>query len=56
MIEELEKRIIKLEKENKRLVRFANNVDYELFKLAGKVELLEGNLDYLESVVDALHD
>lgn len=56
MTEKLEKRIIKLEKENKRLVRFVNYVEYELFKLNGNVEVLEDNLDYLDSLVDSLQD
>lgn len=56
MTEELEKRIAKLEKEVKRLVNFADGTGYELFKFGGKVELLEENLDYLDSVVDSLQD
>ena len=56
MTDNLEKRIIKLEKEVQRLVSFAEGTGYELFKFGEKIELLEENLDYLDSVVDSLQD
>lgn len=56
MNQEIEKRINELEKEVKRLVNYLDGLGYEQFKMGGRIEVLEGNLDYLDSVVDALHD
>ena len=56
MIDNLEKRIFKLEKENKQLFHIVNEISYDLFKANQKIEELQGNLDYFGSVVDSLQD
>ncbi|MBG9987874.1 hypothetical protein HZY88_02655 [Aerococcaceae bacterium DSM 111176] len=56
MTEKLEKRIFKLEKENERLFHIVNEISYDLFKANQEIEELQGNLDYLDSVVDSLKD
>ncbi|MFL2129572.1 hypothetical protein [Ruoffia sp. FAM 26255] len=56
MIDNLEKRIIKLEKENKQLFHIVNEISYDLFKAQEKLEHLEGNLDYFQGEIEQLFD
>jgi len=56
MNQEIEKRINELEKEVKRLVNYLDGLGYEQFKMGGRIEVLEGNLDHLDSLVDSLQD
>lgn len=56
MIDKLEKRINKLEKENKRLFYMANDAGNELFRVKSELEMLQGNSDYYHSMVDELYD
>lgn len=56
MLEKLEKRIIKLEKENELLFNIASGLTYDLFKAQEKLEHLEGNLGYFQGEIDQLFD
>ena len=56
MTDNLEKRIIKLEKENARLFDVASGLNYDLFKTQEKLEHLEGNLSYFEGEIEQLFD
>ena len=52
MTDNLEKRIFKLEKENKQLFHIVNEISYDLFKAKQELEELQGNLDYLQGEVE----
>ena len=56
MTEKLEKRIFKLEKENKQLFHIVNEISYDLFKAQQELEELQGNLDYFQGKVEQLCD
>ena len=56
MTDNLEKRIIKLEKENARLLDIVSGINYDLFKAQEKLEHLEGNLSYFEGEIEQLFD
>ncbi|MFL2130428.1 hypothetical protein [Ruoffia sp. FAM 20858] len=56
MLEKLEKRIFKLEKENKQLFHIVSEISYDLFKANQKLEELQGNLDYFQGEIEQLFD
>lgn len=56
MLEKLEKRIFKLEKENKQLFHILSEISYDLFKANQKLEELQGNLDYFQGEIEQLFD
>ena len=56
MTEKLEKRIFRLEKENKQLFHIVSEISYDLFKAQQELEELQGNLDYFQGEVEQLCD
>lgn len=56
MLEKLENRIKKLEKENKRLFYLANDAENELFRMNSELEVLQDTLDGLQRAVNGLYD
>lgn len=56
MLEKLENRIKKLEKENKRLFYLANDAENKLFRVKSELEMLQDALDGLQREVNGLYD